>query len=95
MLTRASFLPATIDEGERTVEVVFATDRQVLMYDWNIGRFNEILVCEPGAGDLSRLNNGAPLLNAHQQGSTADVVGVVVKDSARFENGKAIAKVRF
>ncbi len=95
MRTTASFFPSTINVEDRTVEVVFASDREVLMYDWNIGRFNEILVCEPGAGDLTRLNNGAPLLNTHRQGSTSDVFGVVVAGTARFEGGKAIAKVRF
>ena len=95
MHTRATFNPSTIDKEARTVEVVFATEREVLMYDWNIGRFKEVLVCEDGAGDLARLNNGAPLLDTHRQGSTTNVLGVVVAGTARFVNGQAIAKVRY
>lgn len=92
---RAAFQPKTINTEDRTVDVVFATENEVLMYDWSIGRFKEILVCEDGAGDLSRLNNGAPLCDTHDTYSVRTVLGVVVSGSARFEKGQGIATIRF
>jgi hypothetical protein len=92
---RAAFQPKSINTEERTVDVIFATENEVLMYDWSIGRFKEILVCEDGAGDLSRLNNGAPLCDTHLTYSVRTVLGVVVVGSARFEKGQGIATIRF
>lgn len=65
------------------------------MYNWDIGFFQEILVCDDSAGDLTRLNNGAPLCDTHDTSSVHTVLGVVVAGSARFENGQGIATVRF
>src|SRR5678816_2201661 len=42
---------------------------------------------------MGRLNNGAPLLSNHDGGDIASVIGVV--ESARIENGKGIATIRF
>lgn len=91
---RAFFDPKTINVEKRTIDVVFATEREVMMYNWNIGLFREILVCDDSAGDLSRLNNGAPLLDTHAKGSVkTDGLGVVEK--AWFDKGKGRATVRF
>lgn len=92
---RAAFQPKTIDRDKRTVDVVFATENEVLMWDWSIGRYKEILVCEDGAGDLTRLNNGAPLCDTHDTSSVKVVLGVVESGTARFENGEGLATVRF
>ena len=94
--TRAAFKPETFNEENRTVEVVFATETAVRLYDWERETMvDEVLICTSDAGDLSRLNNGAPLLDNHRDyGKTEEcVVGVV--ESARFENGRGIALVRF
>ena len=94
--TRAAFKPDTFSEENRTVEVVFATETAVRMYDWESGQMvDEILICTPEAGNLTRLNSGAPLLDNHKTyGSTSEcVVGVV--ESARFESGQGVARVRF
>ena len=94
--TRAAFKPNTFSEENRTVEVVFATETAVRMYDFESGQMvDEILICTPEAGNLTRLNSGAPLLDNHKTyGSTSEcVVGVV--ESARFESGQGIARVRF
>lgn len=90
---RANFDLASIDTKRRTIDVVFVTEREVMMYNWNIGLFREILVCDNAAGDLSRLNNGAPLCDTHQTGSVRSGLGVVEK--AWFENGVGRATVRF
>lgn len=94
--TRAAFKPDTFNEATRTIDVVFATESAVRMWDWEQGELvDEILVCSPEAGNLTRLNNGAPLLDNHRTyGKTEEcVVGVV--ESARFENNQGIATVRF
>lgn len=94
--TRAEFKADTFDAESRTVEVTFATETAVRTFDWNsYETVEEILVCTADAGDLTRLNSGAPVLDNHQRwGKTKDaVVGVV--ESARFEGGIGIAKLRF
>ena len=94
--TRAAFKPDTFNEENRTIDVVFATESAVRMWDWEQGELvDEILVCSPEAGNLTRLNNGAPLLDNHRTyGKTEEcVVGVV--ESARFENNQGVATVRF
>lgn len=94
--TRAEFKADSFDEENRTVEVTFATETAVRTFDWDsYETINEVLVCTPESGDLTRLNNGGPVLDNHNRwGKTAEVtVGVV--ENARFENGIAIAKIRF
>jgi len=93
--TRAEFKAESFNETDRTVEVVFATETAVRTYDWDEGMIDEVLVCDPMSGDLSRLNSGAPALDNHNRyGSTAENVVGVVSD-ARFENGVGVAKIRF
>jgi len=95
--TRAEFKVDTFDSVNRTIEVVFATESAIRMYDWanEGGLIDEVLVCDATACDLTRLNSGAPALDNHQKwGKTAEaVVGVV--ESARIENGSGYAKIRF
>lgn len=93
--TRAEFKAESFNEADRTVEVIFATETAVRTYDWDEGFINEILICDPMNGDLSRLNAGAPALDNHNRfGETSkNVVGVC--SDARFENGVGIAKIRF
>lgn len=90
---RATFDASSIDKDKRTIDVVFATEREVMMYNWNIGLFREILICDSNAGDLSRLNNGAPLCDTHDTSSVKNGLGVVVR--AWFDNGVGRATVRF
>jgi phage head maturation protease len=92
MLTRrASFAPQTWNEAERTVEVVWSTGAPVQRADMR-GPFAEVLDMSPAAVDLNRFD-GAPVLDAHRQSSTRDVLGVV--QSPRVEAGRGIATVRF
>jgi len=93
--TRAEFKAESFNEADRTVEVIFATETAVRTYDWDEGMIDEVLICNPLNGDLTRLNSGAPALDNHDKyGSTAEKVVGVVSD-ARFENGAGIAKIRF
>jgi len=94
--TRAEFKAESFNETDRTVEVIFATETAVRTFDWDAYEMvDEVLVCMPENGDLTRLNNGAPALDNHNRyGKTSDVV-VGVVESARFENNYGIAKIRF
>lgn len=94
--TRAEFKADSFNEADRTIEVVFATETAVRTFDWDsYEHVDEVLVCDATAGDLTRLNSGAPVLDNHNRyGRTAEtVVGVV--EAARFEGGAGIAKLRF
>ena len=92
-LREAVFVPATLNEADRTVEVVWTTGAKVRRYDFWEGRaYFEELDLSPEAVDLSRLNAGAPLLNAHRASDTADVVGVVEKSWLTPTEGRAIVR---
>lgn len=57
--------------------------------------FDEELAMDPRAVRLDRLNAGAPLLKVHDASALDSVIGSVVPGSARIENGRGIARVRF
>lgn len=90
---RAKFDLASINVDNRTIDLVFVSEREVMMYNWDIGLFYEILVCADANGDLSRLNNGAPLCDTHDTDSVHKGLGVVEK--AWFDKGIGRATVRF
>jgi len=90
---RATFDKTTINKDARTIDVVFATERQVLMSNWDMGLFYEVLPCNTTNGNLDRLNNGAPLCDTHDTSSVRNGLGVVVR--AWFDGDKARATVRF
>lgn len=70
--------PDTIDARARTVELVWSTGAPVRRRDLFTGRrYDEVLSLDPAHVDLSRLNAGAPLLNAHGAYNLLNVLGVV------------------
>jgi phage head maturation protease len=81
------------DEDAGTIEVIWTAGAAVRRVGWDGEEYDEILSLEPGAVDLSRLNNGAPLLDSHQDSETANIVGVVVQGSAKIEGGRGIATI--
>lgn len=91
---RAMVQPSTLNEEERTVEVVFGTDAPVRMYDWEIGEFMEIMSFDEGHIRWDRFENGAPVLDNHNRyNGTKGVLGKV--ENYRVEDGKGIATLRF
>ena len=95
-LTRAAdLLPASIDAAERTIEVVWSTGARVRRNPFFGDPFDEELAMDPRAVRLDRLNAGAPLLKVHDASVLDSVIGSVVPGSARIENGRGIARVRF
>jgi len=90
-LTRAaSFTPGSVDASKRTVEMVWTTGAPVMRGYYN--KYWETLSLDASHVRMGRLNNGAPLLNAHQGYDALDVIGVV--ESARLGT-PATATVRF
>ena len=86
----------SFDEEARTVDVIFSTGAAVERFDWMSGkRYLERLSITTDAIRLERLNAGAPLLDSHSAWSVSDQLGAVVVGSARVENAKALATVRF
>jgi HK97 family phage prohead protease len=92
---RAAFKPGSINAEDRTVEVVFGSDKPVRMYTWEYGPINEELSFDASHVRMDRLNSGAPVLDNHDAyGSVLDtVVGVVEK--AWSDGKKGYAKLRF
>lgn len=89
--TRATVRPATLNEEQRTVDVVWTTGERVKrgMFE----PFYEELSLDPAHVRLERLRNGAPVLDSHHGGDSSMVVGAV--DSVRMERDRGIATLRF
>lgn len=85
----------TANEAERTVDLVWTTGATVRRRRFFEDDFDEQLIVTPQAVRLERLNAGAPLLNAHNGFSLDGVIGVVVENSVRIENGRGTATIRF
>ncbi len=90
----ATILPKTVNDEMRTVDVVWTTGARVLRGYFQ--QYWEQLSLDPKSVRMKRLNNGAPLLNAHQDYDASDVVGVVESGTAVLDGGKrGVATVRF
>lgn len=93
-LTReASIVPSSINVDARTVDVIWTTGAPVLRGFWD--RYWEELSLDPKHVRLKRLNNGAPLLNAHDDSNADGVMGVVVAGTATVDGKRGTATVRF
>ncbi len=90
--TRAMFAPETINVEERTVELVWSTGAQVRRASWYRGDYIEELSLVPGHVRLERLNNGAPLLDAHDSFSLRSQIGVVQRAWLDGNKGRALVK---
>ena len=96
LCTRAEFVPATLNEENRTVEVVWSTGAPVVRKGWD-SNFSERdwieeLSLDPSHVKLDRLNSGAPLLPNHDNWSLSDVIGVVEKAWLQSGEGRALVK---
>lgn len=92
--TRAAFVPATLNEEERTVEVTWSTGAKVRRFDWwSDKEWIEELSMEPAHVRLDRLNNGAPLLPNHSNYALSNVIGVVERAWISGKEGRA--SIRF
>lgn len=86
----------SVDVQNRTAELIFSTGAPVERYDWRSGtRYVETLSMKPMHVLLDRLNAGASLLDAHAAYSVNNILGSVVRGSARVEKGEALAVIKF
>jgi hypothetical protein len=91
----ADLLPATLDETDHSIEVVWSTGARVRRQPFFGEPFDEELSMDPSHVRLERLNGGAPLLKVHDRFALESVIGSVVPGTARIENGRGVARVRF
>lgn len=84
-----SITAGVVDENGRA-ELPASSEARVLSYDWEIGRYYEVLDHSPRAIRLERLQDGAPLLKDHDR---RNQIGLI--ESARVEGGQLRVGVRF
>jgi len=91
---RALSAPATVNRAERTVDVIWSAGTRAPNYVHGLGRIIEELDMSPNAVRMGRLVAGdAPVLDTHDFSGARSVIGVVM--SARIENGRGVATLRF
>ncbi len=89
--TRAQFEPSTLNEQNRTVEIVWTTGAKVLRGFWT--QYFEELSMDPAHVRMGRMQSGgAPLLNSHSQRDLGDIMGVVERAWLDGDKGKAIVR---
>lgn len=84
----------TLDEGARTVEIVWSTGAAVKRYSWDDGYYMEELSMDPKSVDLARMNAGASFLDTHDQWAMSSRLGAVVPGSARIEKGLGVCTIQ-
>jgi hypothetical protein len=90
---RAQVQPSSWNAEARTVDVVWTTGADVQRRSWwSDAVWIERLQVSAEAIDLTRLNGGAPVLNAHGSYDLTDQIGVV--ESASIANGEGRATLR-
>lgn len=93
--TPVSLRSETLDEKDRSVEVMWSSGIAVKRYDWDDGFYMEELSMEPEAIRMERFDHGMSLLDSHDDWSMRSRLGTVIPGSVRIENGKGYARVKF
>lgn len=96
MYREAAIVAGSLDEKERTFDVLWTAGAEVPRMDWWTGqRYIEVLEVSENAIRMDRLQSGrAPVLDSHARWSLDNVLGVVEKGSSRIEKGQGHARVR-
>lgn len=85
----------SVNEEDRTFEVVWTTGARVRRRRWLGEDYDEELEVSEKAIRLDRLNGGAPFLDSHDSWSLRSVLGAIVPGTAKIEKGQGVATVRF
>ncbi len=94
VVARVELDASTVDLATRTVDAVFYSGAPVLRFSFFDGPYELQFEVSKKAADLSRLNNGAALIDSHNAyRGIESQLGVVEK--AWIEDGQARASVRF
>jgi hypothetical protein len=95
MVRAAEVRPASYDEADNSIEIVWTTGAAGMRFDWMDGSYYmEELAVTPEAVRLDRLNAGACLLDSHETYSLGSVLGSVVPGSVVIGSGQGTARVR-
>jgi HK97 family phage prohead protease len=89
---RAMFVPKSMNDEERTVDVIVATNKPVRMWSFDKGSHLEEL--DMSGANLERMDR-APVFDNHVNSGASGQLGAVVPGSARAENGNLLATLRF
>ncbi len=93
VLERRVFAPLSYDEATNEITATISTGAMGRRWKPQIGDFDEVLSLEPGAVDFSRIDNGGPFLDDHQQ-STDSILGKIVPGSVvHVPNEKVEARI--
>lgn len=90
----AELRSGSFNETANTIDVIWTTGATVRRRNWMDGEFEEELIVTDQSVRLGRLNAGAPFLDTHDQYSLRSVLGSVVPNSARLENGRGVATIQ-
>lgn len=82
--------PSTLDEKTRSVEVVLSTENPALVYDYDRGRINEILLMSGAQIPESRQ---LVMLDTHSRFETASIIGSVRE--VRVEANQMIGRAQY
>ena len=91
----AELAPNSVNAEARTIDVVWSTGARVRRVPFFGDPYDEELSLDPEHVRLERLNGGAPFLKVHETGELNAVIGSVVPDSVRLEQGRGVATIRF
>ena len=91
--TRAAFVPASVDDAARTVDIIWTTGAEGERCEWDGEVYLESLRVDDASVRMGRLNAGAPVLNSHQSYELSNQIGVV--ERAWIENGVGHATIKF
>ena len=93
---RADLGPRSVNDAERTVDLIITTTTGVKRIDWNTGKpYVEVLSMDPAHVRLDRLNGGAPLLDSHSAFSVSDILGTIVPGSVTLGKKAMLGTARF
>src|SRR5262245_42527058 len=96
LCVRAELSLQSVNEEDRTVDLVFTTGAGVERYDyWKDERYIETLSLDPAHVRLDRLNAGGPVLDSHSAWSVSDQLGAVVPGSVKLTKKAGELKARF
>ena len=90
MRHRAMTIGGDVVDADGRAEFSASSESPVLSYDWEIGRYYEVLDHSATAVRMSRLQDGAPLLKDHDRRTQ---IGRI--ESARVEGGQLRVAARF
>lgn len=89
---RADITPGSYNKDARTFDVTFVTERAVSTYHWDIGRYNEILSCDPKSIRMERANQGLPVFDCHYPRNAMVQLGKA--ENIKFKDGQGSATIR-